>query len=244
MARASAGSVTKSGPTLRVLGNTYTTGQPQGSQTIQIPSTAQVGDYLIIAGNNGFSWVSGTPSGWVAYYSNQSIGPYTTYDQFNGTITSNYTENVIIYVKVCEAGDIGSSHIMASGGYNFQVAVYVFTNPNKTVLSPNYGGWFYSYQGNNGLTSALTGNIDSFTYPAFAKELPPGSLTFGAYASNGNFGYPNISYSGPGTNRYVQDPYWWRGTGFFYKENTNGLISNHTVTNNGKSLAYAEIYLV
>lgn len=216
------------GPTLRANGPNLKHTNP----TWTIPSTAQVGDYLVIMGNNGNQITNDNQAGgygWHSFY-----GPYGQ---------SSYVEQAWIKLKVATAEDVGTSYTLNSSGYPFMAQAYIFTNPNMTNLDYKapFVYWYYKSVGYG--SPANTSARSQQTFPAQPNPLGPNCLRLFVAGMNGNSTWVSSSWSGGLTTRAVNDSYWWRGSTSGWIAGSTGLETPTVYFNQGGALAWMEMYL-
>lgn len=220
-----------SGPQLRLNGPDLNLGNP----TWTIPNTIQVGDYLVITGNNG-NWITTDPNsggyGWASYYGQGS--------------SSSYSESAWIKIKVANDKDIGNAITLTSGGNAFMANCYVFTNPNNTNMDyfAAYNPWAYrsTYFGYS--PAYYSGARSQFTFPAWNTQLGPNCLRLFVGSMNGDSTHVSSSWSsGLTATRALNDGYWWRGTTSGYITGATGLETPTVYFNQGGALAWMEMYL-
>lgn len=229
MLRSSPRTLPYSGPTLKFNGPDL----KHDSPTWTIPSTVDVGDYLVIMGNNGNQITNDNGSG--GYYWTQYYGQYGQ---------SSYTENAWIRVKVATSADVGTSYTLNSSGYAFMAQSYVFTNPNRTSLGYQAPGNYWYYRSTISLGQpSNTGARSQFTFPAWNTQLGPNCLRLFVAGMNGDSTWVSSSWSGGLTTRATNDSYWWRGSTSGWIAGATGLETPTVYFNQGGALAWMEMYL-
>jgi hypothetical protein len=183
------------------------------------PSSASIGDYLVICGINGLSSVPLSEDGWASIYSTSSTG-------------STYFDNSRIHIKICTASDIGSGVSLNASNFYFASNYYVFSNPNNSFSDSNpinsYGKLInFLYNSKNYKNGASTSTVSSINIPNHPDIYGPNYLKIMAMGCNPNSSNADVSYSGPGVFRGVEDGYWWRSLGSVYQypaTQTNGTV--------------------
>jgi hypothetical protein len=235
------------GPALRVLGPTATPNSATipSFMSLTVPASAQVGDYIVIASANGVVIPESSPI--PSYLFRAIYGGFSTGSTFN--------ENSSFFIKICRAVDIGSAvHLNTSGGFSVHAQMFIFTNPRRTHLDLSYDS---GVPGNPyspfdlypeifipRVTGFSTGNSTSATIAPIASgvRLPPYCLKFTVLAANGVSNYPNVSYSGPGSVRHLQDSYWYRSSSCVYETNATN-IGNQLFSFASSSFSYISVLL-
>lgn len=208
-----------------------------GYVTYTIPATAQVGDYLILITNNVTTIT--TPSipssnGWLSFYSTRSSG-------------STYVDNTSVHIKICRAGDAGSSIILYATGFHFEGTFYVFSNPNNFLVrdtaSEAYSALIsFIFYSSNSRTSASTTSVSSINIPDGAKYGANYTrLSCGTVNPNSATGY--ITWSGSGTLTQVNDGYYWRGLGSVYEQQSLNLSGNF-ISSQAGGMAWQSFYII
>jgi len=238
----SASQLLGSGPTLRVLGPTAT---PNSStipafMSLTVPASAQVNDYLVVTTSNGTTLLQSSTSDYLRWRS--LYGPTGVGSPFN--------EFVTLHIKLCEASDIGARLDMnTSGGFQFNAQMHVFTNPNNTDVNDMFGYssffWFF-YDDFKSSHTVSTGNTSSVSVPANlnGQLYGPNCLKFTALAANPSSSFANISYSGPGQARVVNDSYWFRGLASVYELNSTNASAAGTFSFSSGAFAAVSFYLI
>lgn len=216
---------------------------------LTIPSTAQEGDYLLIAGHGG-AITDSSPSPASTWWSHAAASSGAAFNVIGSTFS-----------KLCEAADPGRSvHISTVPGVIYKM--YVFTNPRRTDTSYSSGGEraFRTVANSKyyGARNVSTTTISSLTVgptpiesgPGAVSGLPaypygPGTLKFTTWACYGTSNFPFMSYSGPGTFEWTYHNNYYVSLGVSYEINSTNLqdTGTVTVTNAGSIVAITHRYV-
>jgi len=211
------------------------------THSLTIPSSAQVGDYIII-GSVGVPFFDDSytrGSKWGYWYSQYAQG--------------TYWNSCCIFIKHCEAEDIGDTVVLKTYGTNYAIAcmVDVIKNPNQTQVKPHNNADFYrAHSGRLRTTQFLSdGDVTSLAVTTVGPDLECpvfGYCRYTVCGAYGNTAMPTMSYTGGGYFRTQNDSYWFQSVGRVIEpdvDNANDNVGTFSKTPTGSMSALSIVIM-
>lgn len=219
--------------------------------TVTIPSSAQIGDYILISSYPSGYIHSTSPipsSRWLALYGTSTVG------------TQGYGGAPVIFAKICEAGDPGNS--VRIGNSLVINGAHVFTNPRGTgtaIATTGLPKFYHDFQQQvrSQTFSASGTNVSSLAVGLTQNGQPFGNgwtkytACMSSSNSGGTYGVGvTISYSGPGVFSSRNAPggpggwSWHVCIGTAYEINSTNTSNTGTfTTNQSGAMSALTVYL-